>query len=374
MSTNTKKALIYNKYLSTAGGGERAAFDLASALLVCGYEVLIASDDPLGEISIDQISQKFGSYLGLKFRKFSSLEEILNFSRITKVDLFVNHTYCSFIPNPLLGTGAKAIYLMMFPAITSVEQVEALNTYDLILSISEFTATYLEVYAEKFCKLTAKHEVLVLPISTSHTDNSSCELKNKEKLIINIGRFNVNGHSKCQLDAIKLFKDLKRDGVLDPEWSMICAGQINRLPENIDYFNQCKLEAQGERVEVLADLSFQEIVKLYQRASILIQVTGFNLPFGVNPEKCEHLGLVALDCAAYGVIAVCSQRSGISAIINHGTDGFIFDGVSEAQAYIGLLAAEFQTSFHQELIENITQLKSQYTFDNYCNNVRTLIY
>lgn len=370
---NSKKVLIYNKYLSTAGGGERACFDLAAALVKCGYHVIIASDDPLFSQPLEAVTNKFGTYKDLEYKKFDSLDEIVEYSKKSDLSLFINHTFASFLENPLAGTNAKGIYLMMFPRLNNAEQIKALNTYDMILSISEFSATYLDLYASRLSELKAKHEVLVLPISSSHIEAGDLEIEKKEKLIINIGRFNVRGHTKCQLDVIKMFKKLKSQNLIDSDWSLICAGHINQTQENIDYFNKCLSEAEGEKIELLSDISLVQMSELYKRASVLIQMTGFDLPLGENPEKCEHLGLVALDCMAYGVIPICCQRSGISAIIRHAVDGYLFADITEAKSYLSLISDNFKSKFHQSMLRNMSYTKDQNTFEQYTLKLNNLL-
>ena len=297
--------------------------------------------------------------------EFSSEQEIGEFLLREGIDLFVNHTSCSFMPNP----APFGIYMAMFPLEFSAEKSAALSSYQFICCNSHFTRFYVRRrWGENLNSV-----VIPPPISEVHLSQNSISFDQKEKLIINVGRFNVGGHQKCQDQAIRAFGELNQQGILDSSWQLTVAGHVNRSPENDAYLESCRRAADGLNVEVLTNISLAELCALYRRASALWQFTGVNLPFGVNPGHCEHLGLVALDSFAYGVIPIAYQRGGMSYFIKHGVNGFVFSDIAELAEIMKLISDSYRSSAHRSLFENSVQSKTDFTFEAFRRRITELI-
>ncbi|HAJ95749.1 MAG TPA: hypothetical protein DCP02_05905 [Actinobacteria bacterium] len=103
------KIAIYDRYLATAGGGERYSCKMAEILSSAGYGVDLVTDL---YSDLDSISQKLNldlSKVGLKIFPYISDDYT---RRLTgEYDLFINATYLS----ALSAYGRKNIYLCYFP-------------------------------------------------------------------------------------------------------------------------------------------------------------------------------------------------------------------------------------------------------------------
>ena len=212
------------------------------------------------------------------------------------------------------------------------------------------------------------------PISTVHERGSRVQLSEKEKLILVIGRFNVRGHNKCQLDAVRAFVELKQRAVLSSDWKLVVAGHVNPNPDNETYVEQCRRVGLGHRVEVRTNISIEELCELYRRASFLWQFTGIELPFGVDPSKCEHLGLVALDCFGYGVVPVVYQRSGVAMMLNSGQNGFVFGSTRDLAGLMGLLGTHWKAAYHQQLFNASLKMGREFSHAKFVERVGGLVY
>jgi len=105
-----KNIAIYDRYLSTAGGGERYSCKIAEVLSKKeGYDIDLITDI---YADLKEISEKLNLDLsGVNLKVFPFISEDYA-SRITrKYDLFINATYLSSLP----AYGRKNIYLCYFP-------------------------------------------------------------------------------------------------------------------------------------------------------------------------------------------------------------------------------------------------------------------
>ncbi|MDY0027599.1 MAG: glycosyltransferase [Candidatus Humimicrobiaceae bacterium] len=111
-----KKIAIYDRYLSTAGGGERYSCKVAEILSKEeDFEVDIITDI---FVDIDEVSRKLNLDLhrvNLKIFPFISEDYAIKITK--KYDLFINATYLSSLPS----YSPKSIYLCYFPTPFNVD-------------------------------------------------------------------------------------------------------------------------------------------------------------------------------------------------------------------------------------------------------------
>ena len=358
-----KRAFIFNNYLKTSGGGERSSFEIASVLENMGFSITFSGSEKLDR-SLKELADVFGikPKTSWHYRQFDTVEEIFRCAGQEEYDLFVNHTFGSFRKNPC----PVGIYVAMFPIHTSEYNVAQLNNYDYIFCISDFVAIYLKRHWSPY----QSTKVIIPPISAAHFHKDPVHLVEKEKLIIQIGRYNVAGHVKRHIDAIRAFATLYDDGILDDSWQMVVAGHLNHSEENVNYFNSCVSEATGYNIEVKKDLAFDELQALYRRAAMIWQFTGFGSNFGHRPEECEHLGLVAQDGFAYGTLPTVFHRSGIAYEIAHGQNGFVFGTLSELQDIMQLMVSNFGGPLHEYWLEQSKLKANTFSFDDFQAEIR----
>lgn len=352
----SKTALIYNNYFPTAGGGERSALDVALALDQLGFDIVLATAQIINA-NLDEIVKPFGvqGYQNWKFLEFESEDQLANWVQEADCELFVNHTFGSSMYNP----ARYGVYVAMFPHFVSEVQRAQLHSYDFVACNSAFTENYVKMRWGSELQT----QVLVPPISTKGVPQLPQSVAQKEKLIIVVGRFNVNGHNKKQLDAIQAFIRLRDAQVLDGSWKMVVTGHVNESPENEAYLAQCRATAAHYNIEIIPNIAFAALQALYFRASCLWQFTGFGLPFGEKPEHCEHLGLVALDCFIYGVIPIVYQRSGVSLLMRHGIEGYSFGTQTELGEIMTVVDDSLQSDFHEFIFNNLKQQATSFSFE-----------
>lgn len=359
------KVLLYDNYFETAGGGERCCLDIASAFASLGFEVELATASSASFV-LEEVRGCFGLKEGESWplRRLADEEELFRYAAAERFDVFVNHTFCSFMPNP----APLGVYMVMFPAPCPPEKRGFLSTYHCFPCCSAFSEQYVRTWWGEELPTS----VLIPPISAAHFKQPPVQLREKEKLILNVGRFNVFGHNKCQLEAIKNFVRLIEDDVLDQSWRLIVAGRINPSPETEDYVGKCREAAAGANVQIRTNVSFADLCSLYRKASMLWQFTGCGLEFGVKPEHCEHLGLVSLDCFVYGTIPVVYHRGGMNQILEYGRDGFSFQDYTELRSVMEFFAPRFQGAAHLQLYQAALQKSKCFSFAAFKDKIAVL--
>lgn len=364
-SDSSKRALVYNRFLSTAGGGERACLDLCVALSALGYTITVVTD-PAFKGDLGDIRAIFGISSGADWalERLKDERAIAAFCARGRFDLFVNSTFLSSMPNP----APRGIYLMMFPQFIGAVERSNLRSYTTVLTISEFSRIHLEHrWGEGF-----PSSVLPPPISSAHTAARPV-LEEKERLILLVGRFNVEGHNKCQLDAIRAFRSMRDEGELSPEWRLHLVGNLNPGAATQRYFDRCRRAAEGADITIERNVPFERLQNLYRRAACLWQFTGFGLVDGAEPQNCEHLGLVALDGLAYGTIPFVYERSGVSFLIDHGGNGFVFKDRAELSSEMRLLDRSFKGPTHQAMFRSAIEASSQLGCEAFVARLRVIL-
>ena len=359
------KALIYNNYFETLGGGERSSLDLARALGLLGFEVTLACAQKCA-VSGEQLCRAFGltDAPPWPLLEFESEDALGEHTASTGYDVFVNHTSCSFMPN----RAKFGIYMAMFPYESPPAGMPALRSYQVIACNSPFTRNYVSRRWGRDLHVA----VAPPPISEIHAQNKAV-FERKELLIINIGRFNVFGHNKCQLEAIRAFRSFAEDGTLDESWRLVVAGHVNESPETLEYLEQCRREAHGAPIEVRTNITLEDLRDYYERASAVWQFTGIGLPFGEKPGLCEHLGLVALDGFAYGTAPVAYHRGGMTYFIKHGFNGYTFADQEELGQIMRFMGHSFGTDIHRRLFNYTRESVQYFTFDVFKNRFAKLL-
>lgn len=130
---------------------------------------------------------------------------------------------------------------------------------------------------------------------------------NKEKVILSVGRFFRQLHSKRQDILIRMFEALTEiDTELVKDWKLVLIGGV----ENEQYLKEVKQLAQGLPVEILTDVSRSELLTWYGRASIYWHAAGFEVDEQQHPEKVEHFGISTVEAMAAGCVPLVHGKGG----------------------------------------------------------------
>ncbi len=315
-------AIVYDDHMATLGGGERSALAYALALKNLDFTVEILAQRALPDPA--DVIRTFGAeFRDIPVRQIRT-GDLTAHLRLASPTVFVNHTFMDFHANP----ARVGIYSQMFP-VTSItsrshpRETRALSTYQLLLSNSSFTKKYSDATWEF---PTRKSHVLHPPIGQRVTDAKPEILRTlaaKKKQFVHVGRFNPGTHNKNQQVVIETFLEARNRFPSLNDWRLLLIGNANQDSAARSYLAECKklAAASGGTVEIRQDAPEDELFKALAESFGYVHATGAFLAPGVEPFKCEHLGLSIIEGMASGCIPIVYARGGIFDVLEPGKMG-----------------------------------------------------
>jgi len=340
---------IYAAYLPTLGGGENLLAVLAQCL---EQEIPAAQIDLIthatSDITLEPVTERFGVDLRrtrirrleirerAHLRRFQTLRRLLHERDIARAsaeyDLFVNGTIFSLVPprSPL------SLYMCMFPinplppayaAATGFRRWRnalylfarrhairhRLGRYDKLLSISEFTRSWIRV----FWQLDA--QVLHPPVDTA----SMVNLDLKRKRILAIGRFFPADHNKKHDVLIEVFRRLLGDG-LEPGWELHLVGGRTTAAGTDEYIDKLKEMARGFPIHLHIDAKRSVLQQLLVTSSIFWHATGYGEDERKDPYRLEHFGMSTVEAMSHGCVPVVYAAGGQPEVVEDGVSGYLW--------------------------------------------------
>ncbi len=208
---------------------------------------------------------------------------------------------------PLLG-GKKNIIHMQVPfhgvGGRSLENKFKLKTIDQIIVNSQFTKKIIDQeYGVGSLVVYPPVSLIKSPISIT-----------KQPLILSVGRFEPSLNIKKQDILIQAFKQLSPK---IPNWSLVLAGGAKEGA--MRWVQQLKEMATGFPIEIKPNLTYTELQKLYQQATIYWHAAGYGVDEQKNPELVEHFGITTVEAISAGCLPLVVPKGGQPEIITDST-------------------------------------------------------
>ncbi len=321
MLINNKEFIIgiYNEYWNTFGGGEKHALDFAFFFLKKGYKVYLISKTNFDE-------EKLYAYFGLNLSNaqkliVGSVTPILT----SRFDIFINSTFKS----NLISLARKSFYIVSFPH-SSISD-ECLQSYT-FLHNSDFT----EFWSQK---LWSKHKSkIIYPILGFEEKDHFYNIKNnkpKDKFILNIGRFNLEGHCKNQHLISKIFRKLLSENKISDEWQLVFVGSVDyKSNSSVEHLDLTKSNSNQKNTKFFINASREIVESFYKDSAIYVHATGLGINDEINPEKCEHFGISTFEALMNGCINVVYGKGGPSMQVKDIKNSFTFINEKELEEKI----------------------------------------
>lgn len=185
-----------------------------------------------------------------------------------------------------------------------VTKLSDLTSYDKILTISQFSRHWIRKYWG------LESEVLYPPVATKNFFSSP----HKKNWIIHVGRFFVTGHSKKQLDLVKIFR-LLIDEKKITDWELHFVGSVHEGEKHKQYFEQVCYYAKGYPIFFHMDASFQELRECLSKSKIYWHATGLDENEDRSPILFEHFGITTVEAMASGCVPVVIRAGGQKEIV-----------------------------------------------------------
>lgn len=205
------------------------------------------------------------------------------------------------------------------------EWKKRMNTYQQRISISQFTRNWVTD------RWVIDSDVIYPPVDT---DFRSAE---KNPMILSVGRFATQGHSKNQLDMMSAFRELVRDQL--EGWTYSCVGGLGDSSSDREYFEQV-LSLGGQcGAHTIANAPHSSVRNLYEKAKIFWHAAGYGADKH-QPEMQEHFGIATAEAMAAGCVPIVFQGGGSMEVVEHGVNGFLWKTLDELKAYTALVATD----------------------------------
>ena len=209
--------------------------------------------------------------------------------------------------------GYIPLFLITYPRHNSF-----LDTYQRIISISEYSSFWIKEYWKK------DSTILFPPVDTESFNGGG---KNKkQKAILSVGRFFPEHHNKKQYELAATFIKMIEKYPEDLKgYTLYLVGGVSDIAGHQEYVESIRRLSAGYPIEVLANVSFERLAGLFRKASVFWHASGLGEDENAHPEKFEHFGITTVEAMSAGCIPVVINKGGQKEIITEGIDGFFFD-------------------------------------------------
>ncbi|MBP0132700.1 MAG: glycosyltransferase [Nitrosospira sp.] len=206
----------------------------------------------------------------------------------------------------------------------------ALSQYNKIIANSSFTSGWITK------RWGLPSTVLYSPIDM---ENFPFSYKEKERIILSVGRFFNGNNNKKQKEIALAFIKMTRDGIIPDCWRLILAGARHKdNPEQINYFVELEEICRGhDKIEIRPDLAFLDLRDCYKRASIYWHASGWGENESVHPENFEHFGITTCEAMASGCIPVVYDAAGQREIVYSEEVGYRYSDYQTLTSYMEVL-------------------------------------
>lgn len=354
------KALIYDPYVDTLGGGERYVFTFALALLKAGYSVDLAWKD---KSIIDQARLRFNLDLSSvridleAYRDLSLSAGLLARYRRTKKYDSVFWVSDGSLPY-LFGRKNFIHFQVPFTKVGG-------NKFNNLLKMTRINKL---IFNSAFTAGVIKKQ---LPLSSSAIiyppiDTDSFKPGKKENIILSVSRFDSPSHAKRQDVLIEAFKKLYSQ---NKNYQLILAGAV-KGEGGEDYLNSLKQAAGKLPIKFIISPDFDKLKQLYAKAKIFWHASGYGIDEEVEPEKVEHFGITTVEAMAAGAVPVVINKGGQREIIT-GETGLLCQSTDEiASSTLSLIGAPEKL---ESMAENCRFRSAKFSISRFIKDVREII-
>lgn len=181
------------------------------------------------------------------------------------------------------------------------------------------------------------------------------DFSQKEKVILHVGRFFKQLHSKRQDVLVEIFKKLD-----NKEWKLVLIGSV----EDKAYLNEVKDLAKGLNIEIKTKVTRKLLLDWYQKASIYWHATGFGVSEEDEPEKVEHFGISTVEAMSYGCAPVVINKGGQKEILVGDLKKWLWSSQDQCVSLTKeLISSKTKLKMAQKLAKDRAEQFSQKRFD-----------
>lgn len=348
-----KKALFYDPYIDTVGGGERYVFTLVEHLLKNDWQVDVLWNSP-------EVKEKLKSRFGLELQLVNFIPPSVSF--FDKYKLMKKYDSTFWLSDgsvPFMFSKNNILHFQVpFHDINGksiINKVKFRNINSVVCN-SEFTKGFIQ---EEFG---IKTDVVYPPV-----DIAGFKPGQKENIILYVGRFSQLLQSKRQDVLVNVFKKMTDQGLKD--WRLVLAGAIDI--GGTEYFNNLKSSVVGYPIELVSNSDFDSIKRLYAKARIFWNASGYEIDEKKSPEKVEHFGITTVESMSAGCVPIVLGKGGQTEIINNGENGLLWYREQDlSEKTLSLIENEI---FFNRVAQKAIFRAKDFSKENFCRKMEAII-
>jgi glycosyltransferase involved in cell wall biosynthesis len=319
------KICLYSPYFPKhLGGGEKYLLDVASTLAQFGSVAITIPGKSLAQTDKELILKKYQHFMGeqltgIKFissplgTKASALEKLM---WTKQFDLLYYQTDGSLFAS----LAKKNVMHIQVPIkrspLSLTEKIKA-KSWNFVNTNSAFTKRVVENHWQ--LPVDAVH----YPMIDTKRLAAAAKKQPKEKIILHVGRFFRQLHSKRQDVLVDFFTKLID---LYPQaakgWKLVLVGSL----EDEQYAQEVADQAKGLPIEIIHTVSREKLNEWYAKASLYWHATGYGVSEDDFPEKMEHFGISTVEAMAAGAVPVVINKGGQPEVLGDRLQELLWDG------------------------------------------------
>lgn len=350
---NLKKAVFFDPYLDTLGGGERYVLTLVEYLLGKNWQIDLLWSDA-------KIKEKLEGRLNRDLRGLDFIPPAKNFFARWQREKDYDLSFClsdGSIPFmfarknilhfqvPFHGVGGKSFWNRI-----------KLKRISSVVCNSQFTKKFIDQEFDIYS------QVIYPPIDTDAFKSGK-----KENLILSVGRFSQLLQAKRQDVLVEVFKQMTDEGLKD--WQLVLVGGAD--VGATEYLDHLKREAEGYPIEIKENLEFAKVKELYGQAKIFWNASGFGIDEEKEPERVEHFGMVVVEAMAAGCVPVVVGKGGIKEIVEEGEPGLFWETKEDLIQKTLLLIKS--PAMVKKISQKVMQSSQEYSKEKFCEAFEKVI-
>jgi glycosyltransferase involved in cell wall biosynthesis len=307
---------VYTPFPLTIGGGERYILTLAWALSE-KFAVTIVTPNPYSRLRLRTLGREFG--IDLSQCGLMTLDQFRMEPRPDFMVALGNHV----VP-PIECLAPFGFYVCQFPFPLAQEEIvrsrALLSGWNKVLVYSEYSRTHVR-------KALARHQMPDIPIEilSPPVPQIDAPRTDKKNIVLSVGRFFEDAHSKRQDLIIEVFRALSAQTDVAIELHLAGAS----IPAHLGYLKRLQEMADGANVFFHINASAEELAQLYGDAAVYWHAAGLQADLATHPERAEHFGITVVEAMSAGCVPLAFNAGGPSEVIEDGLNGLLYNSVEE---------------------------------------------
>lgn len=292
-----KRALVYNPYLGTLGGGERYMFAVVQ-LLRTRFDVVVGGNTiPSSALLLERGFPGDCTMIPMNDRAFTGASA--DFDLVVVVSNGV----------PPRSRCASSVLILQFPFPERLPWRWA----EAALNRRWLSGYQTVVYSEFVREWTQRRLQIPSRVIFPPIDVGRFYPEAKRPLILSVGRFFTSGHSKRQDVLVEAYLGLPE--AARGTWTLVLAGAASGGWQSERYLHRLRRQAAGTEVEFAVNVPQVRLRELLKEASIFWHAAGFARAES-RPDRAEHFGMATVEAMSWGAVPMVFDDGGQREVVS----------------------------------------------------------